>query len=64
MTHAYKAHLIELGIYGNHFSADSNKLGFLATDKIWFKFLWGYLAYMGVKVVLDKIFLDPIHRGE
>ena len=50
--HAYEAMLMEVGLYGNLFSHNYDKLQGLVTDNIWFKHFWWYVKRLQIEVCL------------
>ena len=54
MVHAYKAFIIEVGLYGNIFSYDYDDLGCLATNGTWFKNFWKSALHLKINIELAE----------
>ncbi len=65
MTFAYKAFMLEVGLYGNIFSLSFKSYGCLATKGTWFHNFWELGDHLKVKVELNaKYHLQPVRGGE
>ena len=61
----YEAFLVEVGLYGNLFSWDYNKMGGLATKGTWFQNTREMAALLGIRVELhDQYHLQPVREGD
>ena len=54
MVHAYKAFMIEVGLYGNIFSYNYDDLGCLATVGTWFKNFWEFASHQKINIELAE----------
>ena len=65
MMQAYKAFLMEVGIYRNGLAKDFETYGILATEWTWFKSLWQYTSHLKVLVELSSEYqVQPIREGD
>ena len=57
--------MLEVGLYGNIFSADYSVFGVLATDNTWFKNFWELSQLLDIDVTLhNKYHLSPVQEGD
>ena len=64
MIHAYKAMLMEVGLYGNPFSHNYEKWEGLATENTRFKNFWQYANHLQIEVCIhEEYHIKPIREG-
>ena len=65
MMHAYEVMLMQVGLYGNLFSLNYDKLQGLATDNTWFKNFWQYAKHLQIDICLhEEYHVKPISEGD
>ena len=65
MRHNYETFLLEVGVYGNVFSAKYSVFCDLIEDGTWFKHLWQLLDMLRVRLVVSADFqISPVRTGD
>ena len=62
---AFEGFQMEVGLGGDIFTRNFDKLGFLASEGTWFRHFWQYASHLGITVKVGEDYhLQPLRNGD